>query len=136
MSTQVVYFLGWAFGFDERLLEGHWLIAVPELARGPSNTVLAISLLRVALGTAVYGRRTHGFVLAVSGVVAAFALLPLVHLIGSLWAAAPYEGMSAPTILSLLVLSGARCWHEAAVLAQEGEETWTALRDPALRVWS
>ena len=115
VSTLVLYYFGWSYGFDEWLTQGKWLVAVAPRATGPSNTVVALSLLGLAIGALGLDRKTHGLVLAVSGVVLAFALLPLVRLLGAMGPAVAYQGMSVPTVCSLLVLASALLkWCHAA----------------------
>jgi PAS domain S-box-containing protein len=110
----VQFFLGRSLGIDELLWQHQWKAALSGPGNMPLNTALALGLAGVALALLGSERKRYWLVPMCGGVIAAFALLPLLlyyaRLIFDLEYAV-YHGSALPTVVCLLVLA-------AAILAQ------------------
>jgi PAS domain S-box-containing protein len=118
--TEVLFTLGYSVGLDEYFIDHQWVLRLPSSSGIPPNTVVALALAGGIIWALAARIPARSLILGACGVVATFALLPLLGFVTSLVSQTAYEGMSLPTTTALLVLA-------AALLGRARAKTTTGL---------
>jgi PAS domain S-box-containing protein len=114
----VQFFLGRSLGIDELLWKHQWKSPLSRPGNMPMNTALTLGLAGLSLVLLGTSRTRFWLVPMFGGVIAAFALLPLLLYYSRLifdTENAIYHGTAIPTLVCLLVLA-------AAILVQVGDD--------------